>query len=112
MVSEPTRSLSRHRSLPTVEHRFETTTTDAENGGFMATTVPMNTSSTLEPHQPNNQPQPELSTTYQYESWLIDRILSVLRFFTTLSAISDSWRQLLLRALFLQLNDRDVTNRQ
>jgi hypothetical protein len=50
MVSEPTWSLSRHRLLPTIEQRFKTTTTDAENGGFMTTTVPMNTSSTFEPY--------------------------------------------------------------
>jgi hypothetical protein len=37
----------------------------------------MNTSSTIEPHQPNNQPQPDLSMTYLDENRQIDLILSV-----------------------------------
>ncbi len=78
---------------------------------LVATTVPMNTSSTIETHQPNNQPQTELATNYLYRFRRIDLIFSVLRIFTTLSAISDLWRRVLLQALFLKLNDIDVTSR-
>jgi hypothetical protein len=54
----------------------------AENG-VLRTTVPMNTSSTIKPHQPNNQPhQSELSMTYMDGILGIDFILLVLRFFT------------------------------
>ena len=63
---------------------------------LVATTVPMNTSSTIETHQPNNQPQMELATNYLYRFRRIDLIFSVLRIFTTLSAISDLWRRVLL----------------
>jgi hypothetical protein len=45
-----------------------TTTTDAQKWCLAMTTIPMNASSTIEPHQPNNQPQPELSTTYLDEN--------------------------------------------
>jgi hypothetical protein len=77
---------------------------------LVATTVPMNTSSTHETHLPNNQPQTELATNYLYRFWRIDLIFSVLRIFTTLSAISDLWQRVLLQALFLKLNDIDLTS--
>jgi hypothetical protein len=77
---------------------------------FVVMTVPMNTSSTIETHQ--NKPWTELlATNYLDQIRLIDLILSVLTFFTTLSGISDLWQQLLVRALFLQLNGIDITSR-
>jgi hypothetical protein len=76
---------------------------------LVATTVPMNTSSSIETHQPTNQPQTELATNYLYRIRRIYLIFSVLRIFTTLSAISDLWRRVLLQALFLKLNDIDLT---
>jgi hypothetical protein len=79
---------------------------------LVATTVPMNTSSTTETHQPTNQPQTEAPTTYLYRIRRIDLIFSVLRIFTTLSAILDLWRRVLLQALFLKLNDIDLTSRR
>jgi hypothetical protein len=71
-------------------------------------TVSMNntSSTTIETHQPNNQPHNHgLPMTYLDERWQTELILSVLRFFTMLSVISDLWWRLLPWALFLQLND-------
>ena len=79
---------------------------------LVVTTVPMNTSSTIETHQPTNQPHMELATTYLDRIRRTDLILAVLRIFTTLSGISDLRGRVLLQALFLKLNDIDLTNRR
>jgi hypothetical protein len=73
----------------------------------VATAVPMTTFSRIVQCQRNNQPQPDLYTTFLDEK--SDELTLFYRFYGL--ALSDSWRRLLLRAPFLQWNDIDVTHR-
>jgi hypothetical protein len=65
---------------PSRSEAFRNNKNGAENGGFVATAVPINTSPKIEQYQRNNQPPPELSTTCLDEIRRIDLIISVLRF--------------------------------
>jgi hypothetical protein len=53
----------------------------AENGGFVATTVPMNTSPWTDPHQSNNQPQPamyDLRSGWESANWPCSILFTIL----------------------------------
>jgi hypothetical protein len=70
----------------------KTTTMDAKNSVLQQQPFHEHSSSTIGPHQPNNQPQLELSTTSIDEIWQIDLILLVLQLLTTLLVMFDLWQ--------------------
>jgi hypothetical protein len=86
----------------------ETTTTDAENGVWRWGPFPWTL--LLQSNHINLTINHSLSY-LQPTRMKIGELTFILSVFTTLSAISDSWQQLLLRAPFLQLYDTDITSR-
>jgi hypothetical protein len=62
---------------PSRSEAFQNNKNGAENGGFVVTAVPMNTSPQIEQYQRNNEPQSELSVNCLDESQQTDLILLV-----------------------------------